>query len=378
MAHVPRCSRGYEVPSRTSWRALAAVLVLGLVIGVACAPAGPDDPFDDADFTPTREPEPGAPPSEVDLPDTRGVVLQPVPGAAAAVAPVKVYGGEATLYGRVSGPDAGTGGARVRIERFVGVRSDSVEVAVDDDGTYRAERLIGGRYRVRAFRAPDLAMISSSVFFLPAEEDVRLDLGVTRFGGADVQAELLAGTLEVGESANVVALAQEVAVDGDGIVRGVPMVGASITADGGPDWQVEGAVRAVGADGTASWTITCRNPTVAGIIVEVGSVSVTVNARCRAAAPSTTAPPATDPPPTTTVEVGDRFTPPIAGPIAPGRYSVVESSGTCAFVYQPYVDDRWSDQLLTASGADEVALATFGRDLEPLGGGTPCTYERVS
>ena len=128
----------------------------------------------------------------------------------------------------------------VRIERFVGVRSDSVQVAVAADGSYEANRLIGGRYRVRAFRQPDLAMISSSVFFLPAEEDVRLDLAVGRFGGTDVQAELLSGTLVVGESATVVALAQDVAVDGDGIVRGIPMAGATITADGGSDWSVEG------------------------------------------------------------------------------------------------------------------------------------------
>jgi hypothetical protein len=78
------------------------------------------------------------------------------------------------------------------------------------------------------------------------------------------------------------------------------------------------------------------------------------------------------------VEVGARFTPPIAGPIGPGTYEVVESSGTCAFVYQPYFDGRWQDELQTASGTGQIQLGTFARDLEPLGGASACTYERVA
>ena len=107
------------------------MLVASLVVVAACGASGPEDPFDDADFTPTEGPEIGPPPEEVDLPDTRGVLLQPVPGLDDPESPVKVYGGDATIYGRVSGPDGGTGGALVRLERFVGVRSDAVQVTVE-------------------------------------------------------------------------------------------------------------------------------------------------------------------------------------------------------------------------------------------------------
>jgi hypothetical protein len=356
-------------------RAFAALLV-GVLLVAACAPDGPEDPFDDADFRPSEEPELGPPPEEVDLPDTRGVVLAPVPGLPEDAAPVKVYGGDAVLHGQITGPGGDTGGAVVRLERFVGTQSDAVQVPVGEDGSWRARRLIGGRYRVRAFRSPDLAMISSQVFFLPAEDEVRLDLTVGRFGGVDLQAALLAGTLEVGESATVTALAQEVAVDSSGIVRGVPLAGATITADGGSGWRVEGAARAVGADGTASWTITCTAAGSEGVSISVGTTTTTVEARCRASAPAPTV--IEEPPPTSVVEVGGRFTPPIAGPVGPGTYAVVESSGTCAFVYQPYVGNQWSSDLQTASGTELLVLTTFARNLDPLGGSTPCTYERQS
>lgn len=355
-------------------RALAALLA-GLLL-VACSTDGPEDPFEDADFEPSEGPSLGPPPEAVDLPDTRGVVLTPVPGLPGEAPPVKVYGGDATLHGQVRAPGGDTGGAVVRLERFVGTQSHAVQVAVAADGTWRARRLLGGRYRVRAFRAPDLAMIASQVFFLPAEDDVRLDLEVGRYGGTDLQAAFLAGTVEVGGSATVTALAQEITVDSSGVVRGVPLSGATITADGGADWRVEGAARAVGADGTASWTVVCTAPGTTGIRISVGGTSTTVQARCRAAAP----PPQVvdEPPPTSAVPVGGRFTPPIGGPIAPGTYAVVESSGTCAFVYQPFVGGQWSNARLTATGTEQVVLTSFARNLEPLGGSTPCTYERLS
>jgi hypothetical protein len=357
-------------------RAFAALAVGLLLVAAACAPSGPDDPFEDADFRPTEEPELGPPPEEVDLPDTRGVVLSPVPGLTEDPVPVKVYGGEAALYGQVTAPGGDTGGAVVRLERFVGTQSDAVQVAVGSDGAWRARRLIGGRYRVRAFRAPDLAMISSQVFFLPAEDEVRLDLTVLPFGGTDLQAAFLAGTLEVGESATVTALAQEVAVDGDGVVRGVPLAGTTISADGGGVWDIAGAARAVGADGLTSWTVTCREANDTGIDISVGETTITVDARCRDT--PVVAPLPQDPTPVSVVDVGDRFTPPLAGPVGPGTYEVVESSGTCAFVYQPYDGTQWANDLQTASGTTSITLTTFARDLEPLGGSTPCTYERVS
>jgi hypothetical protein len=361
------------------WSApLVALTLVGLLSAGACSPDGPDDPFDEADFQPGDGPDIGPPPAEVDLPDTRGVLLQPVPGQLELAVPVKVYGGDAELFGQVSGPAGQTGGGVVRLERFVGVESAVVEVPVAADGSWRARRLIGGRYRVRAYRSPDLAMLSSQVFFLPAENEVRLDLTVGRFGGIDVQAAFLASSIPVGASATVTALAQEIAVDADGIVRGTPLVGATITADGGAGWQIDDAARTVGADGTASWTVTCAEASPGDITISVNGGSTTVEAPCYQPAAAPVDPGPGDDQPIAVVEVGDRFTPPIDGPVGPGTYRVVESSGTCAFVYQPFVDGSWAAERRTASGTGDIVLDGFGRDLQPLGSTTPCTYERIS
>lgn len=354
--------------------AVAALVAMTAVAG-ACASDGPDDPFADAPDQRTEVTVP-PPPEEVDLPDTRGVVLAPLPGGDGPQAPVKVYGGDAVLTGEVRGP-GGSAGAVVRIERFVGVRSAVEEVTVADDGTWRARRLLGGRYRVRAYRSPDLAMLSSAVFFLPDGDEHRLDLELGRYGGIDVQAAFLAASLQVGQSATLTSLAQEVAVDGSGIVRGTPLAGDTITADGGSGWAIDQPSRAVGADGTTSWTVTCRRPSPGAITVSVAGATATVTPPC-SAAPPTTQPPTDDPEPESVIAVGERFTPPLAGPIGPGTYDVVESSGTCAFVYQPWVGGAWSPSRRTASGTGPVVLDTFARDLEPLGGSTPCTYERTS
>jgi hypothetical protein len=268
--------------------ALAALALLA----VGCSPSGPDDPFDEADFRPGDGPELGPPPEEVNLPDTRGVVLSPVPGAGAPTVPVKIFGGDAVLYGQVSTAEAGgSGGAVVRLERFVGFDSAVEEVPVAANGTWEADRLIGGRYRVRAYRSPDLAMISSEVFFLPAEDEVRLDLAVARFGGIDLQAAFLASGVPVGGSATVTALAQEIRVDGDGIVRGEPLAGATITADAGSGWSIEGAARAVGADGLASGTVTCTDPSAGDITHHLGRGAVLRTGGCRPAAHRSCRPP---------------------------------------------------------------------------------------
>jgi len=373
MARAPRFRR--RPPGRARWLVALGVVAL---LAVACSPSGPEDPFDDADFQPGEEPELGPPPEEVNLPDTRGVVLAPVPGAGAAAVPVKIFGGEAALYGQVSTAEAGgSGGAVVRLERFVGFDSAVEEVPVAANGSWEADRLIGGRYRVRAYRAPDLAMISSEVFFLPAEDEVRLDLAVARFGGIDLQAAFLASGVQVGGSATVTALAQEVRVDGDGIVRGVPLAGATITADAGFGWSIEGAAKAVGADGLTSWTVTCTDAAAGDISISVAGTTTTVPAQCfePEAAPLPIDP--ADTPPVSVVEVGERFTPPLDGPIAPGGYQVVESSGTCAIVYQRYLGGAWSPDRQTASG-NQITLTSYARDIQPLGSSTPCTYERLS
>ena len=53
-----------------------------------------------------------------------------------------------------------------------------LEVATDAQGHWSAKGILGGRYRVRGWRRPDVAMNSSNLLFLGADEDGHVDLTV--------------------------------------------------------------------------------------------------------------------------------------------------------------------------------------------------------
>src|SRR5688500_10725176 len=97
-------------------------------------------------------------------PDLSGVVLPDVPGTTSTSIPVGP--GEATLQGIVTAPEGAVPGATVLIERLVGDGAGSATVVAGPDGRWVAPQILGGRYRVRAWRAPDLALTSPASFFL--------------------------------------------------------------------------------------------------------------------------------------------------------------------------------------------------------------------
>lgn len=213
----------------------------------------------------TAEVEPLPPPEKVPVTTTTTtvdfgtVVLAPVPGRTTTT--VVLGPGRASLAGTVAGPDGPVAGAAVRVERLVGEASASIEVTTGEDGRYSVPKVLGGRYRVRAWKpAPDnLALLEPAVFFLEGSEQRVVDLTMSRYQGLGVSAAVAPDPPLVGSLTNLVVQVVDQAVDGSGIVRGTPLAATAAELAGTGDWRVHSAnPTATDGSGRARWLLECR------------------------------------------------------------------------------------------------------------------------
>lgn len=223
-------------------------------------------------------PAPEVPPTTTTtIIDTSGIALAGVPGRTTTT--VAMGPGKATLKGIVSGPDGAVPGAVVHAERLVGDAAATMDVLTGDDGRFSIPNVLGGRYRLRAWKqAPDnLALVEPQVFFLEGSEEKSLTLGVQRYQGISVTAAIAPDPPLIEAPANLVVQIVERAVDGGGIVRSVPIPDVRAELFGTGDWQVQTAV-ATTSDGAgrARWTLECRRVGKQPLSVVVGE-SATFN-----------------------------------------------------------------------------------------------------
>lgn len=264
----------------------AATAALVLVLGVLAAARSDEDPFRKL---PRPEGRGEAPTSTTAPPPLSNVGLAPVPGQTTTT--IDQTPGKATLAGVVVGPDGGAGGATVRLERLVGdgmVRTDVVTAA---DGSWELANIKGGRYRVRAFRVPDLAQARSEVILLGGDETRRLDLRVDSYGGVTTTRAIAPNPPLVGQPANLVVRVVRREVDEDGRVRTEALAGVSVELFGSGSWGLASPNPSfTGETGNATFRLTCRavgsNPLSA--LIE-GSETVPLDLpACERPAPSTT------------------------------------------------------------------------------------------
>lgn len=111
-------------------------------------------------------------------PDTAATALPRVAPSQAAVTDPAIGGGTAELYGRVTGLDEGDVG-EVRLTRITDGGRSELTVPVNEDRTWSAADLRGGRYRVRALVPEIRASQGSVLLFLGDGEDRQVDLAVT-------------------------------------------------------------------------------------------------------------------------------------------------------------------------------------------------------
>ncbi len=246
---------------------LLAVAALGLA---GCAPGAVS----------ALPPPPSTGPSQstTTTPDFTGVALPAVSGR--TTIPGVVMGpGHATLSGAVGGSAGPVGGATVEVQRLVGDASATARVTAGPDGRWALPNILGGRYRVRAWRAPDQTMATPAIFFLGGSENRTLDLGVQSFSGPVVTSAIAPNPPVVDQPANLVIDVGDRAVDAQGVGRADPAAGVSAQLDGTGSWQVTGPnPTTTDRNGQASWQLTCQAGGTQPLAVSVnGAASLPVD-----------------------------------------------------------------------------------------------------
>lgn len=229
-------------------------IVLLVVVVVVVAACSSNDPFAEL-----PEPDP------VDLesttttaaPSLAGIPLPSVRGTTTTT--IALGPGPMTIVGKVEGPEGVVAGAFVELERLVGDKSASTRVPTAADGTWNLANVLGGRYRVRAWRVPDLAS-RTQVVFIASTRERAVELRVEPVGGVRVDAAVAPDPPIVDEQVNLNVRVAERTVDADGIVRDAPLAGVSVAIGGSGRWESDSPnPSTTGGDGTATFLLTCED-----------------------------------------------------------------------------------------------------------------------
>ena len=284
--------------------------------------------------------------------DFTNVVLNPVEGKPPAEK-VEILGGDATLSGLVAGPDGPVGGATVRLERFVGDAVARLDVVSNADGSWRAPQpvapppvptvatvapvpgqpatvppptrppppppptarrtgpqgLLGGRYRVRAWRTPDLALTTPQIVFVESKQNKQLTLQLSRYTGASVSSVVSPDPPVVDTLTSVTAVVTTLATDGDGVVRSAPLSGATVSLSVGSGWEFSGGPSFTNGQGRASFQLRCLSVGPSPVEITVNGTQIfTLPVRACVAPPPTTSVAPFDPSETTTTTPGGTTT----------------------------------------------------------------------
>src|SRR5947207_6413285 len=205
-------------------------------------------------------PPPSTTPEEsTTIPDYSSVQLARVSGR--TTTSIDNSPGQAHMSGSVVAPQGAVPGATVHAERLVGDSVLALDVATNPDGSFHIDNVQGGRYRIRAWRAPDLALTTPLVFFLNGNENKSgVNLQVTQHTGTNVTPAIAPNPPTVGDPANLGVQVTTVVVDPTGIVRATPVVGAQVDLHGAGSWQLQSpATEFTDTTGPAVRRLTCTS-----------------------------------------------------------------------------------------------------------------------
>lgn len=268
----------------------AGLVLVAAALSLATCTNG--DPFE---ALPVPPPNPGVSTTTTAPPDFSGVALAPVAGTTTTTE-VGVGPGRTTLAGRVDGPDGPVAGATVHLERLVDDAVATLDVLSGKDGVWRAPELLGGRYRVRAWLAPDLAVVEPQILFVPDGETAQVSFVVERFGATLVDLAVAPDPPQVSRRTNVVVRVSSQVVGDDGVIRVAPRPGVALALQAGGSWALEGTGQAITDEaGGSTFTLVCGSPGPQPLTVMFtpGEVFPLTPPECVVPPPPTTVPPAT-------------------------------------------------------------------------------------
>jgi hypothetical protein len=204
---------------------------------------------------------PSVPATTTTLPpfDFSKTIVAAVETAPGTTTTVPLIPGTLTISGRATGPDGLLPQATVRLQRFVGNESTTIDVLTDDTGTFKVVGVAGGRWKIRAWRAPDLVTAAPSVVFLVNDTPPEpLDLRMVRRSGTVVTPSLAPVPLPLGAPASLAVLVSTQSVDAQGIVRSAPQPFVTVELVGTGAWRVNSENPTLADEsGTARWSVRC-------------------------------------------------------------------------------------------------------------------------
>ena len=204
--------------------------------------------------------------------------VAPSPRTVVTISP-ELGPGEARIGGTVTGPEGPVPGATVKVERLVDeVAAAETTVESGPDGRWGVESVNGGRYRLRAWRAPDLAQVTATVLFVTVGESPPVDLPMQRFASdARPAAAVAPDPPVVGQSAIVVVTVASGGVDNEGVVHSQPRQGVPVAFAVSPNVGITTTTLVeTDASGNAAFQIVCREPGPIGAMVTVASLQTQV------------------------------------------------------------------------------------------------------
>lgn len=180
--------------------------------------------------------------------------------------------GDASIGGTVSGPAGPVDGATVRIERLVGKAVATADVTTSGGGAWQLGSILGGSYRVRAFKSPDLAQSQVETFFLAASERKAIELKLAAAGGERITATVSPNPPRVDQAATVTIQVGIGRVDDQGRPSIAPRAGVVLTLSPGAGILLDSVPQVVtDTNGSAAWRIRCASEGASSVSLTVGS-----------------------------------------------------------------------------------------------------------
>lgn len=192
--------------------------------------------------------------------DLTSVSLEPIAAGKGTSTTRPPGGGKAAIFGKVVDVDGNAvGGAFVRATYYGDpAKPEVIEALSAEDGTYRFEQVLGGRWRIRAWKAPELATLDDHVFFLGYTEQRGVDLKVKAATDIVVTSSMAPNPPFTGTPVELAVLVLTQSVDQEGVVHRSPVGGAAVTLDIRGKWSLVGeATQATEFNGRTAWQLTC-------------------------------------------------------------------------------------------------------------------------